>query len=458
MPGFMSSLRAAVLARTFAFSLLLAGLLAPAIAAAEAPWVEPQTFVLDNGMQVVVLPDHRAPVVTHMVWYKVGAADEPWGKSGLAHFLEHLMFKGTDDVPPQAFSKIVARHGGQDNAFTSYDYTAYFQRVAKDRLPLVMEMEADRMVDLRLTEEVVAPERLVVLEERRNRVDNDPAALFSEQLQATQYLSHPYGVPVIGWAHEIAKLNLADAQSFYEEWYRPENAILVVAGDITAEDLRPLAEKYYGAIPAGDPEPRLRPVEPPQIAARRVEMHHPQVKQPVWSRTYLVPSYTTAEPGEAEALEVLAEILGGGPTSRLYRRLLIDEQLAVSASAWFDGINLDDGRFGLSIVPRPDVAPAGLEPVVEAVLREVIAEGVSAEEVERAKKRLRAATVYAQDNQQTMAQWFGAGLASGLDLADLVAWPERIAAVTPQDVQRAARAFLRPGRSVTGVLQPEPAA
>lgn len=455
MPSFLLSLRAAALSGAFAFSLFLACLVP---AAAGEAWVEPQTFTLDNGMQVVILPDHRAPVVTHMVWYKVGAADEPWGKSGLAHFLEHLMFKGTDDVPPQAFSKIVARHGGQDNAFTSYDYTAYFQRVAKDRLPLVMELEADRMADLKLTEEVVTPERLVVLEERRNRVDNDPAALFREQLQATQYLSHPYGVPVIGWAHEIAGLSLADAQRFYKEWYRPDNAILVVAGDITAEELRPLAEKYYGAIPAGDRAPRLRPVEPPQIAARRIEMRHPQVKQPIWSRTYLAPSYTTAKPGEAEALEVLAEILGGGPTSRLYRQLLIDQKLAVSASAWYDGINLDDGRFGLSVVPRPEVTPASLDPAIEAVLREVIDKGVSAEEVERAKRRLRAATVYAQDSQQTMAQWFGAGLASGLDVADLVAWPERIAAVTPQDVQRVARAFLRPGRSVTGVLEAEPAA
>ena len=266
------------------FGLALAMVLAPALTPdlASVARAEPKVsdFRLANGMEVVVIEDHRAPVVTHMVWYRVGAADEPWGRSGIAHFFEHLMFKATGAIDDGAFSKIVAANGGSDNAFTSYDYTAYYQRIAADRLGLVMGMEADRMRNLVLTDAVIATERDVILEERSQRTDNSPQGLFAEQMSAALYLNHPYGVPVIGWRHEIEQLNLADAEVFYARYYAPDNAILVVAGDVTPAAVRALAETHYGSIQPSGPQPEARPQEPPQLAPRRLEMRDARVRQP----------------------------------------------------------------------------------------------------------------------------------------------------------------------------------
>ena len=234
-----------------------------------------RTATLANGLEVVVISDHRAPVVTHMIWYRVGAADDPPGKSGLAHFLEHLMFKGTPDAPGDTFSALVAGRGGAENAFTSLDYTAYFQTIPVQQLDDVMRLEADRMVNLVLTEDAVALEREVILEERRSRTDNDPSALLGEQMGATLYLAHPYRIPVIGWEHEMRELALDDARAFYERHYVPSNAVLVVAGDVTLAEVLPLAEAHYGAIPAGARPPRDRAQEPPQRANRRVEFRDP---------------------------------------------------------------------------------------------------------------------------------------------------------------------------------------
>ena len=219
-------------------------------------------FTLDNGLEVVVIEDHRAPVVVQMIWYRAGAADEPAGKSGIAHFLEHLMFKGTDKIGPEQFSDIIEANGGSDNAFTSWDYTAYFQRIASDRLEMVMEMEADRMRGLKLEESVVLTERDVILEERAQRTDSDPGALLGEQMRAALFLNHRYGVPIIGWRHEIAALTREDALEWYDRYYAPNNAILIIAGDTTPEEVRRLAEKYYGPIaPSDQIVPRLRPQE-----------------------------------------------------------------------------------------------------------------------------------------------------------------------------------------------------
>ncbi len=418
------------------------------------PWVQPESFTLKNGMQVIVLPDHRAPVVTHMVWYRVGSADEPQGKSGIAHFLEHLMFKGTKKIPPGEFSKIVARLGGNDNAFTSHDYTAYFQRVALEKLPQVMEMEADRMANLRLTDAVVMPERDVILEERSSRTDNNPAALFSEQLEAAQFLSHPYGRPVIGWRHEMAALSTQDALDHYRRHYGPDNAFLIVAGDITAAALRPLAEKYYGPLePRGIPA-RVRPQEPPQLASRHLEMSDDRVAEPSWQRSYLAPSHNRRSDGDPDALEVLAQILGGGATSRLYRALVIEKAIATSAVAAYQGTALDYGQFYIQATPRTGNTVPALEQEVENVLAHLLKDGASADEVDRAKRQMIASAVYAQDSQQTMAQIFGEMLATGRSIEDIVAWPDRIQAVTPERVNAAAIAVLRAENSVTGVLLP----
>ncbi len=295
-------------------------------------------FTLANGMKVVVIPDTRSPVVTHMVWYKVGSADEPKGVSGIAHFLEHLMFKSTDKIPMGEFSKIVSRLGGQDNAFTGNDITSYFQRIAKDRLKTVMEMEADRMVNLRLTDKEVLTERDVILEERRSRIDNNPAALLDEQMDAVLFQHHPYGIPVIGWEHEMAKLSPADAMRHYKRYYAPNNAILVVSGDVTPEEVKKLAEETYGVIPANPQALRdPRPTEPPARAARRVRLEDPRAGKASLHRDYVVPSYSTAAPGEAEALDLLMKIVSDGPTSRLYRKLVVEEKVASSTGGGYMG-------------------------------------------------------------------------------------------------------------------------
>jgi zinc protease len=418
------------------------------------PWVQPESFMLKNGMQVIVLPDHRAPVVTHMVWYRVGSADEPPGKSGIAHFLEHLMFKGTKKIPPGEYSKIIARLGGNDNAFTSYDFTAYFQRVALEKLPQVMEMEADRMANLRLDDAVVLPERDVILEERNTRTDNNPAALFSEQVEAAQFLSHPYGRPVIGWRHEMEQLTTQDALDHYRRHYGPDNAYLIVAGDITAASLRPLAEKYYGVVKSRGIPARMRPQEPPQLAARHLEMFDERVAEPNWQRSYLAPSHNRRADGDPDALEVLSQILGGGATSRLYRTLIIEKAIATSAVASYQGSALDYGQFYVQATPRIGQTVPALEREVENVLAQLLKDGVSADEVDRAKRQMIASAVYAQDNQQTMAQIFGEVMATGRSIEDIVAWPDRIQAVTPERVNAAAKTVLRAENSVTGVLLP----
>lgn len=430
-----------------------AGLGATIALPAQAKVFDPTTFTLDNGMQVVVVENHRAPVVSHMVWYKVGAADEPAGKTGIAHVLEHLMFKGTDELAPGEFSKIVAREGGRDNAFTSSDYTGYFQNVAKDKLGLVMKMEADRMTDLQLDEQNVLTERAVVLEERSSRTDNNPSALLWEQMDAALYLNHPYGNPIIGWESEVSALTQQDALDFYQRWYAPNNAILVVAGDVTPEAVRKLAETHYGDIPREPNTPqRVRLAEPKHVAARRVEVRDARVHQPSWSRVYLAPSYSSGETQHAYALQVLAEMLGGSSTSRLYRALVMDHKLASSAGAWYDPSALDLTTFGVSATPRQGIDMAELEQAMEAELTKVAENGLTADEIDRAKTRLKAGAVFARDSLHTGARVLGEALTTGSTVEDVEAWPDRIAAVTPEQVAAAARAVLDARQSVTGLL------
>lgn len=413
----------------------------------------PETFTLANGMQVVVIPDHRAPVVSHWVWYRVGAADEPVAKSGVAHFLEHLMFKGTPSVPQGEFSRIVARNGGTENAMTGHDFTAYFQSVARNRLELVMRLEADRMVNLTFSAEEVARERDVILEERRSRVDNAPSSQLYELMNAVQFLAHPYGTPVIGWEHEIEALTAKDAGAFYRRHYAPNNAVLVVAGDITAAELRPLAEKTYGMIPAGEVRPRVRPQEPLQHGARRVEMRDERVRQPQWRRSYLAPSLTAGRSEHAYPLEVLAEVLSG-TTGRLYRALVVEDKLAIWAGAGYDGMSLDLGAFSLYAGPAPGVGIDELEAAVDEEIARLLTQGVDTDEVERVKREMRADAVYARDSLYLAARAFGEGFTAGLTVEEVEAWPDRIQAVTVEAVNAAARFVFRPEASVTGVLLP----
>jgi zinc protease len=367
----------------------LAAVAMTAVAPARALNIEVARFTLGNGMQVVVIPDRRAPVVTQMVWYKVGAADEPQGKAGIAHFLEHLMFKGTPQVPAGEFSRIVRRHGGEDNAFTSQDFTAYYQRISKDRLDLVMGLEADRMRNLQLTDAAVLPEREVIKEERRQRTDNDPANRLGEQLDAALYLAHPYGKPVIGWMSEMSQLNRDDAIGFYRQHYTPSNAVLVVAGDVDPSEVKALADKHFGVLPnSAQPQARIRTSEPEPVASRRVTLADPQVATPMVQRAYLAPSYRTAKPGEAEALEVLAEVLGGNSTSRLYRGLVVNHQVAAQAGASYSGENLDSGNFVIYATPVPGGTNEAAEAALDSELDRLAREGTTEDEVARARNWL----------------------------------------------------------------------
>src|SRR5215472_1082854 len=367
-------------------AIALAMTLGVATRAVAAPTVS--DFKLANGLDVVVVPDHRAPVVTHMIWYKVGAADETPGKSGLAHYLEHLMFKGTQKNPGDTFSQSVAAIGGQENAFTSSDYTGFFQRVPREHLKEMMALEADRMTGLVLTAEVAKPELNVVLEELNMRVANNPGAQLGEQMDASLYLNHPYHRPVIGWRHEVEKLDSTDALAFYRRFYSPNNAIVVVAGDVTPDEVKADAEATYGKV-ADRVEigPRLRPTEPIQDAARRVTLADPRVEQPSVSRYYLGPSSTTAKPGESEALEILANVLSGA-NGRLYRTLVLDKGIALNAGAFYTDTALDYGKFGVFASPKPGVRLHDLEAALDAALADVIARGITADELERAKTGL----------------------------------------------------------------------
>ena len=414
-------------------------------------------FKLDNGLQVVVIPDYRAPVVTHMIWYRVGAADEVRGKSGIAHFLEHLMFKSTDKIPVGEFSKIVGRLGGQDNAFTGNDATAYFQRVSKDRLPKMMEMEADRMVNLRLDEKEVLTERDVILEERRSRIDNNPSAELNEQMNAALYLNHPYGVPIIGWYHEIAKLSREDALTFYKHYYAPNNAILVVSGDVTADEVKTMAEATYGKIPANPKieTKRVRPSDPPQIVARQLELKDPRAGNYSFHRDYVTPSYTTAKPGEAEALDLLMKIAASGSTSRLYKKLVVDAKVASSAGGDYSGSGLDSGTISIYAIAADGVPLEKSEALADEVLNDIVKNGVTAAELERAKSSYLADYVYESDNQATLARRYGWNLAVGRTVADVEGWPAAISKVTLDDIKKVAAEYLDVRHSVTGYLLPD---
>lgn len=427
----------------------------PAAAQTLAPRVA--EFTLGNGMQVVVIPDTRAPVVTHFVWYRVGSADEPRGVSGIAHFLEHLMFKSTEKMPSGEFSKVVSRLGGQDNAFTSYDMTAYYQRISKDRLPRMMEMEADRMVNLRLDEKDVVTERAVIIEERRSRTENNPSSILAEQMSAAFYQNHPYRIPIIGWMHEMEQLSREDALTFYKRYYAPNNAILVVAGDVTPEEVKRLADATYGKVPANpEMKPRVRPQEPPARAARRVELKDPRAGNFSLRRYYMAPAYRHAEPGEAEALHVLMKIAGQGATSRLYQRLVSEEKVASSAGGWYSGSSLDSGSIGVYAVAGQGVGLDKVEESIDKVLHELRTELVTPDELDRAKKAYIADFIYEADSQSALARRYGEGLVIGQTIAQINDWPNAVAKVTADDVKRVANKYFDIRASVTGTLIPVP--
>lgn len=429
------------------------------IAEAQAKRPKNESFTLGNGLQVVVLPDRRAPVVTQMVWYRAGAADEVAGVSGIAHFLEHLMFKGTRTHPVGAFSNAVSDIGGNENAFTSFDYTAYYQQVPSSALEMAMGFEADRMENLVLSDEAVLPERDVILEERRQRIENDPGSQLQEAVQAALYQNSHYGVPVIGWRHEMERLSREDAVAWYDKFYTPNNATLIIAGDVTMQEVRSLAEKTFGKVRRrAEPGPRTRAVEPEPLAARTVTLSDPRVTQPSLQRSYLTPSDATAEGGESETLDILADVLGGGTTSRLYRALVVEQAIAAGAGAYNAGSALKEGQFGVYGTPRGEAGIAKVEAAIDAEIARLLKDGITEAELERAKNRVRKAVIYERDSQTSLARRYGAALSTGLTIADVDSYPDRIETVTVDRVNAVARRYLQARRSVTGYLLPAPGA
>jgi zinc protease len=418
---------------------------------------EVSEFTLSNGLQGVVIEDHRAPVVVTMVWYRIGAADEAPGRSGVAHFLEHLMFQGTENLDPGELSATVEATGGGDNAFTSYDYTAYFQRVAADQLDLMMQMEADRMVGLKLTVDDVATERDVIIQERAQRTDSEPSALLGEQMDAALYLNHPYGRPVIGWKHEMEGLTRDDAIAFYKANYAPNNAILVVAGDVTLHDVRALAEKHFGGlVPSDAIKPRVRPSEPPQLAPRRIAMVDTRVSEPYVTRSYLAPERNPGDQRKAAALVLLSELLGGNPTTSVFARALqFDRQIAVYAGAGYNGTAIDTTSLHLTVVPLPQVSLKEAEAALDEVLAKFLSEGVDSEEFARIKAQVGASEIYGDDSTQGLAQKYGSALTVGLSVADVQAWPGILRDISEEEVMQIAREVLVPEKSVTGWLSAE---
>ncbi len=404
-------------------------------------------------MQVLVIPDHRAPVVTQMLWFKVGGVDDPQGISGLAHFFEHMMFRGTKSLPGDGFALTIAKNGGENNAFTTHDYTAFYEQIAKDRLPLAMSLEADRLANLDLSDSNVVTERDIVLEERRMRVENDPQSLMNEQMEAALHLSHPYGRPVVGWSEEVRHIDRVAAQDFYDHHYAPNNAILVIAGDVTPAQIRELAQTHYGKVAARSLQARAEFAEPPRLAETRMTIRRPDARVPVLARSYRVPSYAQARPGVAEGFETYAQVLGGDQTAALYRILVDQKKLATDAGASYDGNARDDGEFSVYAVPRPGVSLETLEKAVDQVMAGFAAAPARAPDLARAKTGLVAATTYRRDSQMALAMAYGQALVIGMTVDDVNAWPGRIRAVDADGVRRAAASLPRK-EAVTAYLEP----
>lgn len=418
-----------------------------------------ETFTLKNGMQVVVIPNHRAPVVSHMVWYKVGAADEPQGDgvSGAAHFLEHLMFKGSKAIKAGEFSKIIRSIGGEDNAFTSWDYTAYFQSVSKSNLSTVMALEAERMINITLPEAEIEKERKVIIEERRMRVDNDPQQLFSEQLRALLFTATPYEVPILGWHDEMPKLARADVLNYYKKWYAPNNAILVISGDVTTRDVKPLAEKFYGVIPFMTVPEHTRPIAPDFPAPVRVTYSNKDIHEPVFMRGWRAPGFMMNK-HDSLALEVLVETLDGGASTDLYQSLVVKNKKATNINLSYDAATRGEGSIWLNATPAPNVTLEELELALDSKMDDLIGNGIKATEIEKAKSRMIDRAIYARDSVMGPAMTIGQNLSYGASLDDIENWPALIAKIKPNDVQIVLEKYLHPAtpahHPVTGYLKP----
>ena len=430
---------------------LIVMLCARAVGAAET--VE---HTLANGLRIVVKPDHRAPVVVSVLWYRIGSVDEVNGTTGVAHVLEHMMFKGTRDVPAGEFSKLISAAGGRDNAFTSKDYTGYFQTLHKSQLELAFRLEADRMANLKLTPEEFAKEIKVVMEERRWRTDDRPRAMLYERLMATAYVAHPYRNPIVGWMSDLENMRTEDAQAFYDRWYSPNNALLVIVGDVVPRDVFALAERHFGRLPSKSLARRKPQDEPAQLGVRRITVKA-AAELPYVVLAFHAPKLTDPERDwEPYALEMLANVLDGNAAARLPRALVRTERLASSASASYDGIGRGPGMFYLDGVPSAGRTPEELEQALRREVRRVADEGVSEEELRRVKAQAVAGHVFQRDSM-----FFQARLIGSLEMADLPHTTldlqlEKLKQITSAQVQEVARKFFGDDDLTVAYLDPQP--
>lgn len=432
-----------------------------------------KTALLDNGLQIVVVENHRAPVATHMIWYKAGAIDELPQKSGIAHFLEHLMFKGHEypelgSYAPGEFSRIVRSIGGEDNAFTGQDYTAYHQSVAVEHLEQMMRIEAARMRGLNVAPEEIASENKVICEERRQRIDNNPAAQLSEKMNAALFQNHPYGVPVIGWMEEMEKLGWEDAKAFYDKFYTPDNAILIVSGDVTLEKVVDMAKRTYGRLPRSAKSPSRTEKQIAKNAKKPenmlndsqvITMRHKNIREAAFLRRYRVPGYRQNSEISL-ALEVLEEIMGAPSTGRLYKSIVVEQKLATNIGLYYLPGRWGDSIIGISATPASIDRIDELKAAIDKELQKIATEGPDESEVKSAVTRLIDSAVYARDSLSAPAMIIGSAMIVGIDLDDIENWPKMIGKVSAQDIKRAAQIYLNPNKpgqnaAVEGILLPE---
>jgi zinc protease len=411
---------------------------------------------LANGLKVIVKEDHRAPVLVQQVWYRAGSMDESTGTTGIAHVLEHMMFKGTKKVPQGEFSKRIAAAGGRENAFTSYDYTAYFQQLHKDKLELAMQLESDRMRNLVLSETEFSKEIQVVMEERRMRTDDEPHALLFEQLMAMAFQEHPYHHPIIGWMNDLKTLTAADARTWYQRWYAPNNAILVVAGDVKASDVFTMAQRYYGVIPSHTLPVRKKYTEPPQLGVKRFAVKAP-AELPLLVMAYQAP--TLSDPAHdlvPYALDVLAGVLDGNQSARLNKSLVREQQIASNAGAGYDSTARGPTLFTLEGTPSEGVSVTELESALREQINSIVRSGISEQELTRVKAQVTANEVYKRDSVFYQAMQIGQMESIGLSYKDIPVMLSKIQSVTAEQVQAAARDILKDDNLIVAVLDPQP--
>jgi zinc protease len=407
---------------------------------------------LDNGLRVLLLEDRRSPIVSVQVWYRVGSRDEARGATGIAHLLEHMMFKGTPRYGPRRFAQLVEQNGGNDNAFTTHDVTSYFVNIAADRVDLVLDLEADRMKNLLLDAKSIESEREVVIEERRTRTEDDPGGFLGEEVGALAFKAHPYGAPIIGWMEDLKRITPDEVRAFYRTYYVPNNALLVAVGDFRAPELLEKVRRTFGAIPRGAEPPAVTAAEPPQNGERRVVVRKTEARLPMVYMAYHVPNYRSAD---AAPLELLSMILSGGRASRIHRSLVYERQLALDAGGDYSYLSVDPYLFWFWATPMPGQAPDTLEQELVAEVEKLRTTPPADEELTRARNQIEAAFVFQEDSVHRRASLLARfELAGGYRTKD--DYLRALHAVTPADITRVARAYFLPHRKNVGILLPRP--